>query len=409
VPLVELRLRIPFARAPHAETLLLARTLTDGTDQLGRDEIAERLDLAGARIGITADADRLLIAASALADAVEPLLSLLLGLLTRATYPEDRLAAQRPRIAQELAMARADAGGVALRELNTAIYDDHPYAGAAADPRCVADATQASVRALAAERLRPAGAVLVLVGDLDPERTLDSVARVMGDWGPDPDGQDVPPARRDHDPAPGTWPGSLRLVERPGAVQSVLRSALPARPPSHPEAAEQELANFVLGGYFSSRLVLSLRERHGYAYAPRTTLVFPRAASVLLVSADVATEVTAGAYKEIGRLLAGMREDPPSVREIDHARRYAVGLRLRALSTQASVADLTMELAARGLRLTWLREHCARLMEADAETVREVAARLADPAGAATVVVGDTRAAHAAAGDEAWARPWGGP
>lgn len=220
----------------------------------------------------------------------------------------------------------------------------------------------------------------------------------MGEWPAAP----APPV---NPPAPSDWPGSVELVDRPGAVQSTIRSALPARPLTHPEAAEQELANLVLGGYFSSRLVQSLRERHGYAYSPSTALVFPEAASALVISADVATGVTAEAYAEIGRLLAGIREEPPTPDEVVHARRYAVGRRHRALSTQASVADLTMDLTSRGLSLEWLREHCTRLAEAPVEAVAAAAKQLVDPEAAATVVLCDEEKVRAAGGSE-WARPW---
>ncbi|MFF5337443.1 M16 family metallopeptidase [Streptomyces sp. NPDC013181] len=399
-PLVELRLHLPFAGAPQGPALLLSQTFTDGTDRLSRQDVAEQLDLLGARVGMSVDADRLLLAGGVLAPAVEPFLALLLTLLTRAAYPESRLATLRMPLAQRLEIGRADPAAAAIEHLNRAIYGDHPYARAAARPESVTTADRESVRALAAERLRPTGATLVLVGDLLPDRALDVARRVLGDW---PGGPPLPP----NPPAPATWPGATQVVDRPRAVQSVIRAALPARPLTHPMAPEQELANLVLGGYFSSRLVGSLRERHGYAYSPSTALVFPEAASALVVSVDAATEVTAAAYAEIGRLLAGMGQEPPTPREVDHARQFAIGRRHRALSTQASVADLTTDLASRGLRLDWLRRYCGRLAEVAASDVAAVAGPLADPSGASTVVLGDLTAVHASSPSGArWAEPW---
>lgn len=69
VPLVELRLQIPFAYAPQGEALLLAQTITDGTAELGAPQVAERLDLLGARMGVSVDADRLVLAGNAFATA----------------------------------------------------------------------------------------------------------------------------------------------------------------------------------------------------------------------------------------------------------------------------------------------------------------------------------------------------
>ena len=110
------------------------------------------------------------------------------------------------------------------------MYGRHPYAVQTPEPEQVKGVRPAQLRALHADRVRPDGAVLVLVGDLNPEKAIDAAEKALGGWiGPSRDGN-VPPT-------PELEPGPLLLVDRPGSVQSSLRMALPAVARTDPDYA----------------------------------------------------------------------------------------------------------------------------------------------------------------------------
>ena len=145
----------------------------------------------------------------------------------------------------------------------------------------------------------PDGSLLVLVGDLTPARALDQVGRGSRRLGhqrqPDP-GAEGP--RRAARAAAAGRPAGRRAVEHPdGRV---------GPGPHRPVVRGAEVANALFGGYFSSRLVMNIREDKGYTYSPRSSLRHAPAASCLLTAADVATEVTAAALVEIGYELGRM-------------------------------------------------------------------------------------------------------
>ena len=130
----------------------------------------------------------------------------------------------------------------------------------------------------------------------------------------------------------------MRLVDRPGAVQSNLRIgglALPRTDPDHPA---QELANAVFAGPFSSRLVQNIREDKGYTYSPRSTLHHNGRASFALLQADVATEVTAPALVEMGYELGRIVSLPPTAEEVGAMAQHLVGVLALSTSTQAGMA-----------------------------------------------------------------------
>jgi zinc protease len=190
-------------------------------------------------------------------------------------------------------------------------------------------------------------------------------------------------------PVPELSAGPLTLVDRPGSVQSSLRLALPAVGRQHPDHAPLQLANLLFGGYFSSRWVENIREDKGYTYGPHSAVEHSIAGSLLTVSAEVATEVTAPALLETWYELGRLAVLPPTVEELEQARQYALGTLQLGMSTQAGLAGLASTYAGYGLRLDYLADYSARLAAATRDDVAAAAAKYLSPARAVTVVLGD--------------------
>jgi zinc protease len=382
VPLAEVRLRIPFAEADLAGSALLTQTVFSGTADLSTVDIAAELQKVGGALGAGVDPDRLLISGNGLADGLPRLLEVLADVLERATYPADEVATERDRLVDQIQVAQSQPAHLARVALLKRMYGSHPYAIQTPKPEEVKAVEPEALRALHGERLHPKGATLVLVGDFDPDRILDAARTVLSTW--DGKGKQVELA-----PAPPLVPGPVTLVSRPGAVQSSLRMALPAVARTHPDHAALQLANLIFGGYFSSRWVENIREDKGYTYGPHSSIEHSVAGSSLVVSAEVATEVTAPAlletWYELGRIATVM----PEQHELEQARQYALGTLQLGMSTQAGLAGLASTYAGYGLRLSYLAEHSARLAATTLEDVYTAASRYLAPARGVTVILGD--------------------
>jgi predicted Zn-dependent peptidase len=149
------------------------------------------------------------------------------------------------------------------------------------------------------------------------------------------------------------------------------------------------LANLIFGGYFSSRWVENIREDKGYTYGPHSLIEHSVAGTILVVSAEVATEVTGPALLETWYELGRIASLPPRRDELDQARQYALGTLQLGMSTQAGLAGLTSTYAGYGLRLDYLAEHAERLSRTTLDEVAAAAARYLAPARGVTVVLGD--------------------
>lgn len=382
VPLVEVRLRIPFGRAHLARGALLSQTLFSGTATMSTVDIAAGLQTVGGGLSAGLDPDRLLVSGNGLVTGLDRILEILAEVLTAAAYPGDEVATERDRLVDRIQVAQSQPAHLARTALLKRMYGRHPYAVQTPEPEQVRAVRPAPLRALHADRVHPHGATLVLVGDLQPARALDAAERALGGW--NGAGRDVPLP-----PAPALPPGPLLLVDRPGAVQSSLRMALPAVPRTHPDHPALQLANMVFGGYFSSRWVENIREDKGYTYGPHSLIEHAVAGSALVVAAEVATEVTGPALLETLYELGRLASLPPKEDELEQARQYALGTLQLGMSTQSGLAGLASTYAGFGLRLEFLAEYSAQLAKVTRDDVAAAAATYLAPSRAVSVVLGD--------------------
>jgi zinc protease len=389
VPLIELRLRVPFAAAAAGEApghtaraAVLSGAVLLGTGRHDQTEIAELLQGHGAELSVSTDPDRLLFSTTLLPGGLRAVLDLLGELLTDAAYPDDRVEAERERVAERIAIARSQPGVIAGTALAARRYGDHPYAAQLPIVELVEQVEAPALRTLHQDRVLPAGSSMVLVGELDPAAATDAVAAALAGWTAEGAAVSAPPVRL-------RASGPVQVVDRPGAVQSNIRLGGPAPGRTDPALPALRLANMAFGGYFSSRLVENIRERRGYSYSPRSGVDHLAASSSVLVEADVATEVTAPALLEIGYELGRMALLPIGEGELEAARRYVLGSMALSTATHAGLASTLSALVASGLPAGWLAEHQRALAAVTADEVTQAAARYLQPSALTTVIVGD--------------------
>jgi predicted Zn-dependent peptidase len=391
VPMVELRLRIPFAGSAKlhaARAELLSETLFAGTKRRDRVRIDTDLGTIGGDLSASADPQRLVIGGAALAEGLPTLLDVLADALTGARHAPDEVERERSRLIERLAVARSQPGVIAREALQRKRYGDHPAAREVPEVDDVAAVPAEDVAALHSAGVLPRGSTLVLVGDIDLEEAVEAVGQALGGWESTGTAYRLPAL-------PTVVGGDAALVDRPGAVQSAIRLTAQAIGRTDERYPALQLANLAYGGFFSSRLMENLREDKGYTYNARSYLEFSDGAATLQVDTDVASEVTAAALLETRYELARMAVTPPSDEEVETVRRYLVGSLSISTSSQAGYASQLAALTDDGLGADWLREHPGRLEMVTREQVASAAAEFFAPSRFTGVVVGDEEATGA--------------
>jgi predicted Zn-dependent peptidase len=385
VPLVEMRLRVPFLSAQPtqpAQGALLADTMLTGAAGYDRTGLAAAVQTLGGDLAASVDADRLVLVGNALATNLRKLLGVAASVVTGATYPAEEVRTERARLVEKLTIARARPGVTANEALSSRLWGAHPYGHDLAQPADVAVVTAAQLRARHRALVRPGRGVLVLVGDVAPARMIDIAAAAFADWTGVSTRAKVPPLP---EPPGGPW----LIVDRPGSVQSTLRMARPAVTRTDPVFPATHLANLIFGGYFTSRWTQNLREDKGYTYGPHSRVEHRLLGSTLVLSVEVQSEVTAPSVLETLYELGRLATLPATQTELDSARQYAIGTLALSTATQAGLASTLSGLSGFGLGLEWLSAFPRLLQSVTVEDVAAAAQRFLAPAGFTNVVVGD--------------------
>ena len=374
----------PADRPGFASTL--SYMLNEGTKRYDSRTIAEMAQGMGGGVGGSVAMDGMWVVANAVASQAAPMMQLLAEVARNASFPENEVALAKANQLQSLKAAEAQPGFRAERALAKAIYGDHPYARIQQTEAAINAVTAADLRAEHARRFRPDRALLVVTGRIDKDEALKLAREAFGDW--KAAGTPVPPVVAARASAP---PARVRL-QRDGSVQSAVRLGRPGIPASSPDYVPAQLANTVLGGGFSSRLMQNLREDKGYTYGAGSALGTFRAGGRISASADVRNEVTGAAIQEFRSELARIGTEPVSARELEDTKRYVAGGYLLSNQMQGSVASALASNWLVGLPPEFLGEYVPKIRAVTAQQVQAMGAKYFDPKDYSIVVVGDGKA-----------------
>src|SRR5262249_53320599 len=152
----------------------------------------------------------------------------------------------------------------------------------------------------------------IAVGDLTEQDLMPRLERVFGPW----ETQPVPAAAAGAPARPAARPLGIYLVDKPGAAQSEIRIGhARASRSTNPDYHALQVLNLLLGGQFTSRVNLNLRERHGFTYGARTAWAFRRGDGPFYASAGVFTAKTDSSVVEFMRELKDLRGPRPATAE----------------------------------------------------------------------------------------------
>ena len=196
--------------------------------------------------------------------------------------------------------------------------------------------------------------------------------------------------------APAATDRRIRVVHRPGSVQTEIRIGHPGLPRKVPDFHAVSVMSAILGGLFNSRLNMQLREAKGYTYGASAGFDMRRGAGPFTARAAVNTEVTVPAVIDTLAELERMRDTKVEPSELAAARDFLVGVFPLRFETPGAVAAALSGLAIHGLPVEELLDYRRKI---EAVTIDDVAAAAREHLQieeAAIVLVGDADAIGAA-------------
>ena len=367
--------------------VLSGEGLEGGSPKLSGPELAEALEGIGTGLSVQTGWDATTASLTCLAERMEEAVALLAESLLCPAFPPEEVDRFRNQRLAGIRQRQMDPGSLADDAAAHFFYSDstpyhRPLAGT---QESVEGLGPEEIRSFVSEHYKPSGAAMVVVGDVEVSE-VESLARThFGDW----DGRLG--ERKGAGAKLRFTERRVVVVDRPGSVQSEIRIGQVGVPRSTPHFFPLKVFNTILGGAFTSRLMLNLREEKGFTYGVRSRFSHRRGAGPFGISMAVATEVTAAAVKEALAELDGLLEDGPTEKEIERTRDYIAGVFPLHLETTGQVAARISELQIYDLPDDFFGSYRDRVREVTAEAALAAGREALRPHELVVVVAGDAK------------------
>lgn len=364
---------------------LTAQLLLEGSETLDGIALTEQLEQLGAAASASADWDTAVVRCTALVDRLPQALAILGGVLQAPAFPTrevERLKAER---IADILQLRTDPGGLADETFSRIVHaSGSRYAvSTGGSEESVKALTRDDVQAFFAARYRPAAMTVVIAGAMTPDEGERVVRDVFGAW----EGDAPPAVAADDTPASRTR--QVHLVAKPDAPQSELRIGHVGVPRTHPDYFDIVVMNAILGGLFSSRINLNLREAHGYTYGAHSRFDWRRQSGPFGVETAVRSDATAAAVHEVLTEIERMRAAAVSPEELSLATSYLDGVFPIRYETTDAIAGAIANLVVYDLGHDWLDTYRERIRAVTLDGVHRAAQQYLRPDEMQVVVVGD--------------------
>jgi zinc protease len=365
--------------------VLTGDSLEGGTATRSGAELAEALESIGAGLSVGTGWDATTVSLSCLPERLDEAMTILAEIVLRPGFPADevdRVRGQRLAAIQQRKMDPSSIASDAARRLTYA--EGTPYGRSlGGDVESVESFSPEAAAGFVEAQYRPESAGLILVGDLDQAEMKAMVQRCFGDW------SGKAPERPSQRAEPRSRERRVVIVDRPDAVQSEIRIGHIGQPRSTSDYFPLLVFNTILGGAFTSRLNLNLREEHGFTYGVRSGFAFRRDAGPWTISTAVGTEVTADAVREAVSEVEGLLQDGPTQDEVEASRDYMAGIFPLRLETTGQIASQVAELLLYDLPDDYHATYREQIRSVTRDDAMEAARRCIRPDEITVVIAGD--------------------
>jgi zinc protease len=362
----------------------VAAMLDEGTAKRNALQIADDVARLGASLGTSSSMDATTVSARSLAKNFPAMVDILADVTLNPSFPAEEIERQRASRLASLVQQRDNPAQVAAQVTAAALYGaKHPYGYSEIGTEAsVKSLTRDDMVAFWKQNFVPNNAALVVAGDISMDQLRMLAEKSFGNW---QRGTPLQPALG----APTTTTARVVLVDKPGSPQTQVRVASIGAARSSPDFRPMQVMNLALGGLFSSRINMNLREAHGYTYGASSQFSFRRAAGPFQVASGVRTDVTGPAVSEIFKEVGGMVGRPVSDEELKMAKDSLSYSLPGAFESSANAVNNFSNVFIYDLGLDYYSRYAEQVNAVTTDQTLAVAKKYLVPANMVVVVVGD--------------------
>jgi zinc protease len=361
-----------------------AAMLTEGTEKRTALKLADDTAQTGGSVNSDSTADASSVAASGLTWHADQLFDLLSDVTLHPAFRKEEIERLRQRRLTTLIQEKDDPRTVATKAFYRELYGDkNPYG-------YMETGTEASAKTTTRDDLvnfyksgyGPRNAALLVAGDFTEPQLKALAEKYFGGWTGVATKQG-PPTVSD------TLKRRIVIVDKPGSPQSMLRIGQVGLERKNPDYVPVNVMNDILGGLFSSRIMLNLREVHGYTYGAGSAFLFRRGRGPFFVGSMIRTDVTAPAVKEVFTELDKMRSTQPTAEEVNTAKESYIRHLTAIFETTSQMSSTMSNLFVYDLPLNYYATLPGKIEAVSAPDVQRMAEKYLAPDKMVIVIAGD--------------------
>ncbi|BDU18425.1 M16 family metallopeptidase [Lysobacter auxotrophicus] len=366
--------------------------MDEGAGELDSLAFGDRAESLGANLGAGASLDGGKAYLSALKQNLDPSVALFAKMLREPRFDQKEIDRVKATWVAGIKQEKARPNGAAMRVLPPLLYGaGHAYAipfSGSGTEGSIASLTRDDLVAFHRDWVRPDGATLIVVGDTTLKEIVPLLDRHLGDWKP---GGDAPARPQIGEVARPAKP-RVYLIDQPGAVQANIFAGEVVPSTKDADSVRFDIANSVLGGEFSSRLNMNLRENKHWAYGAYSFSANALGQRPWMAFAPVQIDKTADSLKELQREIADYTSGkaPPKPEEVAKIQATEILSLPGAFETASSVMGAISGIVRYDRPDDYVFKRKAQIEALTPEQVKAAAATI-DPNALTWVVVGDLK------------------
>ena len=364
---------------------LTSRALCEGTRRLDGAALTEHFEHLGTQLEADADWDDATTSLTVTPPRLEAAIALLGEVLAQPAFAAREVERLRAERLAEILQQQAEPRSLADDKFAEIVYVAESRYGIPAEgnDETVRRIGVSEVRGFHEQHYAPSATTLVFAGDVTVDVAMRVSESALGAWR-----GEGPPSISLDDRARSSA-RRVHIVNRPGAPQTELRLGHRGVSRAHQDYFPIVVMNAILGGLFSSRINLNLRERNAFTYGARSEFDWRRHAGPFMVSTAVKTEVTEAATREIMLEIEKLRSENVSGEELSLATAYLDGVFPIRYETTGAVAEAIARAEVFGLGAAYFTDYRTCVRNVTALDVRRAAETYLHPDELQVLAVGD--------------------
>ncbi len=366
-------------------TNLFAEMLDEGTKNRSALQIADDFDFLGTNFNTWSSMDGCGATMLSLREHLDESLDVFADVLKAPEFPEQELARVRQNVLTSILQEEDQPNVLATKVFVKKIYGkDHPYGSPPlGTTESVQSVTAKDLKEKYKRHFKPNNASIIVVGDIELPELNEKLEKALSEWKQG----DVPKVNLPQIP---DWEcAAVYLVNRTEAAQSQIRIGHRGIERTHKDYFPVRVMNQILGGQFTSRINLNLREDKGYTYGAASIWEMRKFGGHFITTGGFQGEYTDRSVEEIMKELHRIREEGVTGDELEAAKDGLIRSLPRQFETPSQIASQLANVALYGLPDNYYDTYVDNVQQVSTEDVKRVASDYIHPSKAAVVVVGD--------------------